>query len=128
MAVILPGCGFIQDDQAGFQHQNGSNRHAFFLPVAQRRNRPAPKRPQPADLQCLFNAAFYFLLRHISGTQTQSNLVENHGFGNHLVRILHHIADPVSPFLDACFFQILSGEKNLAFLLVLKPAQHFRKG
>ena len=103
---ILTGSRLIQQDHFRLQNQNGSDGHTLFLSVAESGNGPLAEGVQAADFQGFLHPGANLLFRYAPVAQSQRHLVKNLGLGDHLVGVLHDIADMVGPFLDGQGIQI----------------------
>ena len=125
---ILSGGRLVQQDHFRFQHQNGGNGHPFLLPIAQSGDWPVSEGIQTADFQCFLNPWTDFFFRHAPIPQTQRYLVKNLGFRDHLVGVLHDVADVVSPLLDGKGVQVDTIQFQNTALGFLKTADDFGGG
>ena len=128
MLQILSGCRLVQKDDFRPEHQNGCNGDPLFLAVAQGGNRPVPEGVQTTDFQSFLHPWTNFLFTDTPVSQSQRHLVENLRFGDHLVGILHHIADVVGPLFDAQGVQVNSFHGQAALLRLFKAADHLGEG
>jgi hypothetical protein len=100
MAEVLPRGGFVQNDQFRLLHQHAGNGYTLFLAKAQCGNGPVAEGVQPANLQSIFHPLADLFLGHIAALQGQRNFLKDHGFGDHLVGVLHHIANVLGAAAD----------------------------
>ena len=128
MTEILACGGLIQNQNLGPEDKNGGDGHTFFLPIAQGGDWPVPERIESADFQRFFHPGPDLFLADTAVAQSQGDLVKYHGFGDHLVGILHHIADLIRPLLDAQCGQILTVQGKAAGLGLFKAADYLGKG
>ena len=127
MVKILSRSWLIQNDQFRILHQHTGNGHTLLLPEAKRRYRPVPKWEKSADFQSFlhFFPNLFLAFSHIA--KAQCHLIKNHGLGNHLIGILHHIADMFGSVADIFLQKIPSLEKDFTGIWCLKAADQFGK-
>ena len=127
MAKILSRSRLIQNDQFRILHQHTGNGHTLLLPEAKRRYRPVPKWEKSADFQSFlhFFPNLFLAFSHIA--KAQCHLIKNHSLGNHLIGILHHIANMFGSVADIFLQKIPSLEKNFTGIWCLKAADQFGK-
>ena len=128
MLQILTGGRLVQQNHLRLQNQNGSNRHALLLPIAQGGNGPVSEGVQSADFQRFLHSGTDFLLRHLPVSKAQRHFVINLRLGNHLIGILHHITNVVSPLLDGQGVQVDAVQFQNTALGFLKTADYLGEG
>ena len=122
MLKILPGSRLVQEDQFRLLHQHTGDGHALFLPEAQRRDRPVAEGIQPANFQRVLHAGAHFRLGQTQPLQPHGDLVIDHRLRNHLVGVLHHVADVLGAAADVDLLQVLPVEEDLPAVLRFKAA------
>jgi len=124
---ILPRGGLVEDDELGVQRQNRRDGHALFLPEAQSRHRPLAEREKPADAKRRLHVFTRFVFSHTARDKTQRNLVEDLHLAEHLVGVLHHIADVVGPLFDRPLHEVPAIKRERSLLLLFKAADDLGK-
>ena len=127
VAVVLTGGGLVQNQNLGLHHQNGGDGHPLLLAVAQSGHGPVAEGIQTADFQRLLHPGADLLFGNAAVAQTQRHLIEDHALGDHLVGVLHHIADAIRPFLDAQLHEIPAVQGQGSPLGRFKTADHLGK-
>ena len=122
MSEILTRRRLVQNDKLGVLHQHAGDGHALFLAEAQRRDRPVAERVQAADLQRVFDPSANLSIGQAAALQAQRDLVKDHRLGDHLVWVLHDIADMPGTAADVFVFQVFSVKENFTAVWRLKAA------
>ena len=94
----------------------------FLLAEAQRRHRPVAEGIQTADFQRLLDLFPDLRFRQAGALQTQRHFVVDHGLGDHLVRVLHHVADVLGAAADVLPGQRVSVQEDLTRIRRLEAA------
>ena len=76
----------------------------------------------------MFHLFFHGFFVHTSQAQTQSHFVEDHGFADHLVGILHHIADLLGALLDGLSLKGFTLEEDLTLCFRDEAADDLSQG
>lgn len=82
----------------------------------------------PHTRRRVLHARARFRLAQAKRRQTQRHLVEDHGFGNHLVGVLHHVADMRRAFTDAVASDVAPLKQQRALIWRFKPADQLGQG
>ncbi|MNN14335.1 hypothetical protein D3C81_1273960 [compost metagenome] len=114
MPVILSCRRLIQDHQLRLQRQDSRDAESLLLPEAERGDRPVPIRIQAANLQRFFRTLLSFGFRYAARDQADANLVPHHMLRQHVMGMLHHIADLFTAAADRPAIDHLATEANLA--------------
>ena len=122
MSEILARRRLVQNDKLGVLHQHAGDGHALFLAEAQRRDGPVAERVQAADLQRVLDPGANLSIGQAAALQAQRDLVKDHRLGDHLVRVLHDIADMPGTAADVFVFQVFSVKENFTAVGRLKAA------